>query len=158
MRFSRGARFDRKYLDVATARSTSIRRQSNSTMFRWEAASSLCLNHAVRNAAGGSSRFTAFYTDNEEEFMDATLALVSILFIPIGALIMLDALSDRRYREAALIIIMTIIMGVIHYVCVVDLPDPQHYPWYLKAAFPVGIYFATIFVALFVFNSNHNEK
>lgn len=88
--------------------------------------------------------------------MDATLALVSILFIPIGAMIMLDALSDRRYREAALILIMTIILGVIHYVCLMDLPDAQHYPWYLKAAFPVGIFFCTIFVVLFVFN--HKEK
>ena len=90
--------------------------------------------------------------------MDGMLALVSILFIPIGALLMLDALSDRKYREAALIIIMTIVLGVIHYVCITDLPDPQHYPWYLKAAFPVGIYLGTILVVLFLCNTKGNGK
>jgi uncharacterized membrane protein YdjX (TVP38/TMEM64 family) len=127
-------------------------------MLRWEAASSPCLSHAVRNAAGGSNRFTAFCSEKEREFMDSMLALVSILSIPIGALLMLDALSERRYREAALIIIMTILLGVIHYVCITDLPDPHHYPWYLKAALPVGIFLSTIFAALFFCNSKRNGK
>ena len=76
--------------------------------------------------------------------MDAMLAFVSMLFIPVGALLMLDALSDRRYRKAALLIIMTIVLGVIHYASVTDMPDPRHYPWYWKVAFPIGIYFSTI--------------
>jgi hypothetical protein len=90
--------------------------------------------------------------------MDAMLALVSLLFIPLGALMMLDALSDRRYREAALIIIMTIVLGVIHYVSIADLPDTHHYPWYWQVAFPIGLYFGTILVALFLCNSNQNGK
>ena len=90
--------------------------------------------------------------------MDAMLALVSILFIPLGAVMMLDALFDRRYREGALFIVMTIVLGVIHYVSVADLPDPHHFPWYWKAAFPVGIYLGTIFVALFVCRSKRNGK
>jgi len=90
--------------------------------------------------------------------MDAMLALVSILSIPIGALLMLDALSERRYREAALIIIMSIVMGVIYYIFTVDLPDPHHFPWYWKAAFPVGIYLGTIFVVLIVCKTKRNGK
>ncbi len=90
--------------------------------------------------------------------MDAMLALVSMLFIPVGALLMLDALSDRRYREAALLIIMTIVLGVIHFLSIEGLPDPRHYPWYWKVAFPVGIYFGTIFVVLFLCYSKRNGK
>jgi MFS family permease len=90
--------------------------------------------------------------------MDAMLALVSSLIIPLSAFMMLDALSDRRYREVALFIVMTIVMGVIYYLCISELPDPDHFPWYWKAAFPVGLYFGTIFVLLFVFNSNNDEK
>ena len=90
--------------------------------------------------------------------MDGMLALVSILFIPLGALMVLDALSDRRYREAALFIVMTIVLGVIHYLSIEGLPDPHHYPWYWKIAFPVGIFLCTIFVALFVFNSKRSGK
>jgi len=72
--------------------------------------------------------------------MDAMLALVSALFIPIGTLIMLDALSDRRYREVALSIIMTIVLGVIHYVCISELPDPHHFPWYWREGGISGSY------------------
>jgi len=90
--------------------------------------------------------------------MDALLALITILFIPLGALMMLDALSERRYREAALIIIMTIVLGVIHYVCIKDLPDPHHFAWYWKMAFPFGIFLCTIFAALFLCNSKRNGK
>ena len=90
--------------------------------------------------------------------MDAMLAMVSLLFIPLGALIMLDALSDRRYREAALFSVMTIALGVIHYLSIEGLPDPHHYPWYWKIAFPVGIFLCTIFVSLFLCNSKRNGK
>jgi hypothetical protein len=71
---------------------------------------------------------------------------------------MLDALSDRRYREVAFFIVMAIVLGVIYYISISEMPDPHHSPWYWKVAFPVGLYFGTIFVLLFVFNSNNDEK
>jgi len=90
--------------------------------------------------------------------MDAMLALVSALIIPACAFMMLDAFSDRRFREAAFFIVMAVVLGVIYYISISELPDPGHSPWYWKAAFPVGLYFGTIFVLLFVFNSNSDEK
>lgn len=69
--------------------------------------------------------------------------------------LMLYALSDRRYREVAFFIVMAVMAGVANYVCMSELPDPHHSPWYWKVAFPVGIYFSTIFVVLFVYN--HKE-
>jgi hypothetical protein len=90
--------------------------------------------------------------------MDAMFVLISSLIIPLSAFMMLDALSDRRYREVAFFIVMAIVLGVIYYISISELPDPHHYPWYWKAAFPVGLYFGTIFVLLFVFNSNNDEK
>jgi hypothetical protein len=88
--------------------------------------------------------------------MDAMLALVSSLIIPACAFMMLDAHSDRRYREVAFFIVMAVFAGVGNYVCMSELPEPHHFPWYWNVAFPVGIYFGTIFVVLFVFN--HKEK
>ena len=73
-------------------------------------------------------------------------------------LVMLDALSDRRYREVAFFIVMAVMAGVANYVCMSELPDPHHFPWYWNVGFPVGIYFCTIFVLVFVFNSNNDEK
>ncbi len=90
--------------------------------------------------------------------MDAMFALISSLIIPLSAFMMLDALSDRRYREVAFFIVMAIVLGVIHYISISEMPDPHHSPWYWKVAFPVGIYFGTIFVLLFVFNSKNDEK
>ena len=90
--------------------------------------------------------------------MNALLVLVSSLVIPLCAFMMLDALSDRRYREAAFFIVMAVVAGVANYVCMSELPDLHHSPWYWKVAFPVGIYFCTIFVLLFVFNSNNEAK
>jgi len=90
--------------------------------------------------------------------MDAMFVLLSSLIIPLYALMMLDALSDRRYREVAFYIIIAVVTGVANYVSMSALPDPDHSPWYLKAAFPIGLYFGTILVALFVFNSNNEEK
>ena len=90
--------------------------------------------------------------------MDSMFVLISSLIIPLCAWMMLDALSDRRYREVAFFIVMAIVLGVIYYISISEMPDPHHSPWYWKVAFPVGLYFGTIFVLLFVFNSNNDEK
>jgi len=90
--------------------------------------------------------------------MDAMFVLLSSLIIPLYALMTLDALSDRRYREVAFYIVIAAVTGVASFVSLSALPDPDHYAWYWKAAFPVGIYLGTILVALFVCRSKRKGK
>ena len=79
--------------------------------------------------------------------MDSLLAMVSGLIVFVGALIILDAVARRRYKALAFFTATTIVLGVICYISLADLPNPHGYPWYWKAAVPVGMFLFAVFCA-----------
>jgi peptidoglycan/LPS O-acetylase OafA/YrhL len=89
--------------------------------------------------------------------MDGLLAIVSGILIFVCALLILLAIERRRYRELVLITGMTIISGVICYASFDALPDSNGYSWYLKAAFPVGIFLFSV-IAFLVASSPKGKR
>lgn len=90
--------------------------------------------------------------------MAAVFAATACLLIQLSALIIPNAFSHRRYRKIAFSIFTAVVAGAIFYVSISKLTDSNRYPWYWIVAFPVGIFFSNIFVALFVFNPKHKGK
>ena len=90
--------------------------------------------------------------------MEAFFAIMACVIIQIGALIMLDDLSHRRYREVAYFIFIVVLAGVMFYVGMSKSPDFQHTPWYQILAWPVGTFIFTIYTAFCILNSNHKGK
>ncbi len=90
--------------------------------------------------------------------MAAVFAAAACLLIQLSALIIPNAFSHRRYMKIALLIFTAVVAGAIFSVSISKLTDTQRYPWYWIAAFPMGIFFSNIFVALFVFNPKRKRK
>ena len=90
--------------------------------------------------------------------MAAVFAAAACLLIQLSALIIPNAISHRRYRKIAFPIFIAVVAGAIFYVSISKLTDTRRYPWYWIAAFPMGIFFSNIFVALFVFNPKRKHE
>jgi FtsH-binding integral membrane protein len=90
--------------------------------------------------------------------MDGLLAMVSAICIFISALIILDAISRRQHLVLAFFSATTVFSGVICYISLDALPDPQGLPRYLKAAVPVGVFLFSIIGILVASSPNRKRK
>jgi MFS family permease len=90
--------------------------------------------------------------------MDSLLATVSGIIIFVGALIILDSVSRRRYKVLAFFTATTIVSGAICYISLAELPDLHANPWYWKAAVPVGMLLFAIIGAFAIPTLKRREK
>jgi amino acid permease len=90
--------------------------------------------------------------------MDAMLAMGSALLVFMCALCIFDASARSKYKERAFFIAIIICSGLVCYISLSNLPDSRNYPWYWKAAIPVGIFLIGVISTFFVFASPKGNR